>query len=78
MRTRTCNGATCRARIFLGRTLEGGKWIPFDIGGDPKGQWFLLRDGLTVRRATAEDPLGARFTPHWVTCPDAPAFRGSR
>lgn len=65
-----------------------GKPMPIDVGRDPLGSVILVKVPratgpaewrVRVLRADEQpDPAIPRYTPHWATCPDAPAWKAAR
>lgn len=78
----TRRACSCGATVLMLPTPSGST-MPVDVGRDPHGSLVAVRipgKGWGVRVLTpAERQSGTitapRYTPHWVTCPDADQYR---
>ena len=73
--------STCKAPIRWALTQEG-KFMPFDIVPNPKGEWRLAsaRPGYPPRAIRVPQERRAELAAelmmvHWATCPDASRHR---
>lgn len=66
---------SCKARVIWA-TTGGGKPIPLDADPVADGNVRLDNGVALILAADVDLPAGvARYLPHFVTCPDAPAWR---
>lgn len=66
---------TCGEPIIFAAT-KAGQRMPLNAESSPNGLWVIVNG--EIRRATATDAPGERYTTHFATCPDAREHRRSR
>jgi hypothetical protein len=80
--TRAVPCRSCAASIFFVRCVKTGKNIPCDVGAASDGN-VVLREGSTreadvLGHDAAKAYPGKKYRSHFMTCPNATAWRRAR